>query len=711
MARRKRASELWTAPQVPDGWTPTITSREDIAPLIDRLPLSPGVYLMRDREGHVVYVGKARRLRVRVKQYFSGHDERYFVPLLGDLLGDIETMVVESDKEALLLENSLIKQHRPRFNFRLRDDKQYLVLRMDPKATWPRLDLVRNIEADGARYWGPYHSASSVRSTLKVINRHFQLRTCSDHVLRTRKRPCLQYQIGRCPAPCVYEIDPDAYATQVKNAEQFLSGRRSALTQALAARMREASEVMEYERAARIRDQLRAVERSLVRQRVIKADEADVDCVGLYREGGLVEIAILHVRGGELIGHQTFSQRELELSDVRVVHDFLRAYYEHPPYVPDEILVPVELDEDDREPLEQALRERRGKKVVIRCPQRGDRKKLVSLATKNAGSSFVSRRDRGRDVASAMAQLQRRLNLSRTPHHIECYDISHIQGQDPVASMVVFRDGAADTSSYRNFKIKGREGDAAQTRQNDDFASMEEVLTRRLRRGLEGEDERWALPDLLVIDGGKGQLSRVVRVLEDLGVELGPGGVDVVALAKERASTVRMDRRGLARLSEFRARDAAPAHDASAIPETDATGTDAVASNPGETLRAYELAQTHAADAGTQEEARTRPERVFTPGSRDPIVLRAGTSELHLMTQIRDEAHRFAITHHRKRRGQRALQSALDQVPGVGPATKRALLEHFKTMAAIKTADEDALRQVRGVGPALARTLRLHLGR
>ena len=259
MARRKRASELWSAPTVPPDWRPKIATREDLEPLIDRLPASPGVYVMRDREGHVVYVGKARKLKQRVRQYFSGHDPRYFVPLLGDLLGDIETIVVTSDKEALLLENNLIKQYRPRFNFRLRDDKQYLVLRLDPAATWPRLELVRNIHADGARYWGPYHSAGNVRATLKVIHRHFQLRTCSDHVLAHRKRPCLQYQIGRCPAPCVYEVDADAYAAQVRDVERFLSGRRTDLTRDLKTRMREASAQLEFERAAKLRDQLRAL--------------------------------------------------------------------------------------------------------------------------------------------------------------------------------------------------------------------------------------------------------------------------------------------------------------------------------------------------------------------------------------------------------------------------------------------------------------------
>lgn len=689
---------------MPPDWRPKIATREDLEPLIDRLPASPGVYVMRDREGHVVYVGKARKLKQRVRQYFSGHDPRYFVPLLGDLLGDIETIVVTSDKEALLLENNLIKQYRPRFNFRLRDDKQYLVLRLDPAATWPRLELVRNIHADGARYWGPYHSAGNVRATLKVIHRHFQLRTCSDHVLAHRKRPCLQYQIGRCPAPCVYEVDADAYAAQVRDVERFLSGRRTDLTRDLETRMREASAQLEFERAAKLRDQLRAIESSLARQQVVKTGEVDLDCVGLYREGGLVELAILHVRAGELIGRQTFSQREMELSDVRVVHGFLRAYYEDPPFIPDEVLLPVALDDDDREPLEARLREQRGRRVQIKCPQRGDRRTLVSLANKNAASSFVTRRDRRRDTSSALSQLQRRLRLSRLPAHIECFDISHIQGQDPVASMVVFRDGAPDKTRYRSFKVRGASGDAQQARQNDDFASMEEVLTRRLRRGLEHDDEeRWALPDLIVIDGGKGQLARVARVMEDLGIELGAGGIDLVALAKERESQLARGRRGLQQLSEFRA-----SADESAARARALDG----AARPGATLQEYEVAAVRASeDAAAKTATTTRPERVYTPGAKDPIVLRNGTSELYLMTQIRDEAHRFAITHHRKRRGKRALRSILDDIPGVGPATKRALLAHFKTIDAITNADAVSLQQVRGVGPRLAEIIHRHLGR
>jgi len=689
---------------VPQGWQPKIATRDDIEPLIDRLPLSPGVYVMRDREGHVVYVGKARKLKQRVRQYFSGNDPRYFVPLLSDLLGDIETLVVGSDKEALLLENNLIKEYRPRFNFRLRDDKQYLVMRLDPATAWPRLELVRNIEADGARYWGPYHSAGNVRATLRVIHRHFQLRTCSDHVLNHRKRPCLQYQIGRCPAPCVYEVDPDEYADQVRDVERFLSGRRSDLTRDLHDRMRAASQALEYERAAKLRDQLKAIETSLARQQVVNTGEIDLDCVGLYREGGLVELAILHVRAGELIGRQTFSEREMELSDVRVVHDFLRAYYEAPPFVPDEILLPLALDDDDREPLEALLRERRGKRVAIKCPQRGDRKTLVSLANKNAASSFVTRRDRRRDTSSALTQLQRRLRLSRLPAHIECFDISHIQGQDPVASMVVFRDGAPDKPRYRSFKIRGEDGNAQQARQNDDFASMEEVLTRRLRRGLEQDDDGWALPDLIVIDGGKGQLSRVARVMEDLGIELGAGGIDLVALAKERASQLGSGRRGLRNLKKFRA--------AKASENAGSSTQDEASSNaPGQTLRDYEVAAVQASEqASTPATTTTRPERVFTPGAKDPIVLKNGTSELYLMTQIRDEAHRFAITHHRKRRGKRALRSALDEIPGVGPSIKRALLSHFKTIAAIKSADVSSLQQVRGVGPLLAESVHAHLG-
>jgi len=749
------------APVVDAAWQPRARSEAELLALVERLPDLPGVYVMRDRSGTIVYVGKARRLRARVRQYFNGTDNRHFVPFLAGLLGDIETVVTSNDKEALLLENNLIKRHRPRFNVKLRDDKQFLVLRLDPKAKWPRLELVRRMRQDGAMYFGPYHSANSARHTLRVVNRYFKLRTCTDYTLTHRSRPCLQHQIGRCPAPCVYPVEPAAYNLQVRNVALFLNGRHKDLVRALQGQMQAAAEALEFEAAARLRDQLTAIETSLEHQQVVDSSALDQDVIGMYREGGQVEFVVLHVRQGKLLGTRSFSARGMELPDAEVLGSFLLAYYDDAPTIPDELILPTPLVEDDEVPLTAWLREDSGRKVAIVVPERGDRKKLVSLAQKNAASSFATRRNRQEDSEQALTALKTRLGLSRLPRVIECYDISHIQGSDTVASMVVFVDGAAARKRYRSFKIRGLEGLAQGTRQNDDFASMAEVLGRRLRRGLaqgsapepeaagEGpEDGRdaWALPDLIVIDGGKGQLGRVLAMMRDLEVPVGPGGVDVVSLAKERRVDIGRGKSALQQLREHKARlranprpgvltaedapsgptlaqqlqamgeaaaalRAAQAASASAPAPGEAASAGEAASptevaRPGQTFQDYVL-QAEEEDAG---DAEVRPERVYVPGAKDPIRLRPGSSELYLMTQIRDEAHRFAITHHRKRRGKRALHSALDEVPGVGPALKKALLQTFGSVAAIAAADDAALTAVKGVGPALARKLRETLG-
>ncbi len=710
MGRRPRRPHGRTArdgmADLPEDWKPRVHSLADIAELVARLPMEPGVYLMRDRKGRVVYVGKARNLRIRVRQYFSGQDSRHFVPRLGKVLGDIETMVTSNDKEALLLENHLIKGHAPRFNVKLRDDKQYLVLRLDSSKSWPRLEVVRNIAHDKAHYFGPYHSAGSARHTLRVVNRYFKLRTCSDYALNHRKRACLQYQIDRCPAPCVYDVDPDAYAGQVRDVRLFLGGRHSELLEGLNARMKESATALEFETAARIRDQITAIQTTLQSQRVVGTGEFDQDVIGMYREGGQVEFAVLYVRAGKLMGSRTYSQKGMELPDAEVLHGFLGALYGEASLLPDEILLPFALAEDDAAPLHEWLQEKRGSPLKLSVPERGSRKKLVDLAKRNSSSSFVTRRDRKEDSDTLLETLHKRFSLSRKPRRIECYDISHIQGSDAVGSMVVFKDGQADKSSYRSFKIKGLHGQglAQGHRQNDDFASMQEVLTRRLRRALDAGDsanEDWALPDLVVIDGGKGQLSRVVAVMQDLGVPLGAEGMDVIALAKERLDVVRPGAAGLRTLRNFRQR-----------------GQSSPNSSPGQSLGDYVVSKAASsiakepapADNNRQASQPDKPERVFLPGSKDPIRLRPGSTELYLMTRIRDEAHRFAITHHRKRRAKRQIKSILDEVPGVGKSAKRALLTHFGKIAAIRTATVEELCEVRGIGPGLAARIHEVLG-
>ena len=769
---RPERHEAAAPPPVPPGWAPRATTPEALAEVVDRLPEEPGVYIMRDRRGAVVYVGKARRLRARVRQYFSGHDTRAFVPMLGRILGDVEAVVTASDKEALLLENTLIKAHRPRFNVKLRDDKHFLVLRLDPRAAWPRLELVRRVQPDGAHYFGPYPSAQAVRHTLRVVNRHFKLRTCSDFTLAHRSRPCLQHQIGRCPAPCVYEVDRAEYGRQVGEVALFLGGRGGELVAELRARMEAAAEALDFELAARLRDRLAAIETSLEGQRVVSGGDLDQDVIGVYREGGQVEFVVMHVREGKLVGSRAYSQRGMELPDPEVLHSFLAAYYADAPRIPDEVLLPSPLADDDAAPLAAWLRDQVGRKVALVVPERGVRRRLIDLAQRNAAASFTSRRDRRQDSAHALAQLQERLGLSRPPRVIECFDISHTQGSDAVASMVVFVDGAPVKARYRSFKIKGIGGELAQgTAQNDDFASMVEVLGRRLRRALrrdeaeeaeeaagaeagaeeaeeavaasdeatgdpddgadtaltealaeaeaadegggdddageEADADPWALPDLIVLDGGKGQLSRVLAAVQHMGVTVGAGGVEIVALAKERQVELGRGRQALARLRAHR-----PAGADGDVSRDMSEGA-AAGSAPGERYQRWVVDHADASEtpaAAAAEGAELRPERVFVPGRKDPVVLRPGSSELYLITRLRDEAHRFAITHHRKRRGKRALRSELDAIPGVGPALRKALLRRFGSLDAVRRADVAALAEVKGVGPRLAARIRDALG-
>ena len=499
---------------------------------LQRIPTSPGVYLMKDKKGRVIYVGKAKDLRARVRSYFRGGDERAFVVEghLGRMIDDIETVVVNNEKEALLLENNLIKQHQPRFNVKLTDDKNFLVLRIDPRQKWPRVEVGRKIGDDKTRYFGPYHSATSARETLRLINRHFQLRTCTDHVLENRQRPCIMHQIKRCPAPCVLPVPPEIYAEQVEDACLFLSGRKDELLPRLRERMGEASVRLEYERAAQLRDQIAAVEKTLTRQTVVSNDFSDQDVIGIHREGDIVEVVVLFMRAGKLLGRRTFPLKDQEMPDADVVRDFARGYYDLGSFIPDEVLLPVELE--DQEAFAEWLGGVRGRKVEVRTPQRGAKMKLIDLAHKNAAASAVARKGKQGDVEAALAKLQSRLGLARYPRRIECFDIAHIQGAQTVASMVVFVDGEPTRSEYRTFKVKSVK--------NDDFASMYEVLSRRLRRaraaiqGIEPDEVPWDRPDLLVVDGGKGQLASAMAALRDVGWPTsGEHAFDMLALAKD----------------------------------------------------------------------------------------------------------------------------------------------------------------------------------
>mgnify|MGYP000458671517 CR=1 FL=1 len=587
------------------------------ADALDRIPTDPGVYLFKDAKGAVIYVGKAKSLRARVRQYFrDGGDERFFVAagFLARTAVDVETIVVGSSKEALLLENHLIKKHQPRFNVKLRDDKQYLVLRLvDPapapapaadasaagrpgkRALFPRVEVVRNIRDDHAHYFGPYHSATSARETLRTLNRHFQLRTCTDHVLESRARPCLQYQIKRCSGPCAVPVTPAAYAEQVDDVKMFLAGKDAELLARLRDRMAQRAAQEDFEVAAVLRDSIAAVERTLAKQHIVQDDFVDQDVWGLYREADVAEVVVLFVRGGKLVGRRAFHQADQELPDAVVITEHLQQYYATGTLIPDEVVVGVDLE--DSELLADWLTSARGAKVRVVEPRRGTRARLVELADKNAAASAASRRGKDTDAEALLDKVAKRLTLPRPPRRIECFDIAHTQGRQTVAAMVTFVDGVPARSLYRKFKVK--------TVDNNDFAAMYEVLTRRFKRA-GGDDAAWAPPDLLVIDGGKGQLAMAVAALADLGVAVGgEAGLEVIGLAKER-----------------------------------------------------EL------DGGAA------PDRIYRRAVKDAIPLKANSPELYVLARIRDEAHRFANTFHRDRRDRATLRSELDDVPGIG-ATRR----------------------------------------
>ncbi len=605
---------------------------------LEHLPTSPGVYLMKGEGATVIYVGKASNLRSRVRSYFSRGDERAFVSLLDDLLTDLEVVVTHNEKEALLLENELIKRHKPRFNVMLRDDKSFICLRLDTRHEWPRLEIVRahGRKEDGALYFGPYASASSIRETLRVVNRHFQLRICSDSVLYKRKRPCILYQIKRCPAPCVYDVPREEYAQSVRDTVLFLQGKEGELVDRLRERMTAAADATKFEEAARVRDQLFAVERSLERQRTILKREVDEDAFGLFREADHILFYVLHIRSGRVVGGRAFPFSGQEFPDVELLSSFVDLYYDSGSVIPDVALLPIALE--DAPAKAEWLSEKRGRRVKVLAPKTGEGADLVALANDNARTAFADHRRSREEMAAIAERLKQRLGLSRLPRRMECYDISNLQGDAVVASGVSFLDGEPDKDRYRHYHVKGISG-------QNDFAAMYEVLSRRLKRGVAESD----LPDLFVIDGGKGQLGAATAAMKDAGVT----DVDVVGLAKSRlVDAGRMTRRG---------------------------------------QRSYR-----------DDRMDRSPERVFVPGRKDAIVLRQNSPELFWLTRIRDEAHRFAITFHRRQRTARTLRSELDAVPGIGTERKKALLRQFGSLERIREATVEQIASIDGFGPKIA---------
>ena len=656
---------------------------------LDTLPTLPGCYIMKDRAGEVVYVGKANSLRARVSQYFqpATSDTRRFIPFLEELLGDIEVMITPSEKDALLLENELIKRHRPRFNVRLRDDKNFISLRLSRTHPYPRLEVVRRVRKDGARYFGPYSSASSIRETLSIVNRHFQLRTCTDSVMANRRRPCLQYQIKRCPAPCVYSVPTEDYQRSVEEVALFLEGKADELVTHLGRRMTGAAKDLEFERAAQLRDQLHAIERSLEKQRTVLGDLLDQDVLGFHREGGLLELQLLFFRAGRLSGGRSFSFARQEFPTEELITSFLDQYYESGAFIPKELLLPIALP--DNELRESSLSEKRGERVRVVVPERGEKVRLLDMARENAAHNFEERQRTQQNQLETLQRLQQRLRLPRLPRRIECFDISTLQGQQTVGSQVVFTDGEPDKAGYRLFKVRG---DAA----GDDFASMFQVLTRRLARGREQED----LPDLLLIDGGKGQLNVARAALKEVGLTL--SDVSLAGLAKSR---VLEDEQRFAARQGFRMADAWAdrAGPEPEVPQIDEGGPrDGTRDSASPQPPPSRLGRSRKKGRYKVDSIERSPERVFLPGQKNPVVLRQNTSELHLLARLRDEAHRFAITFHRKLRRERNFKSVLEEIPGIGDKRKRALLSHFGSLKRIRAAAVEEIAAVEGFNQKLA---------
>ena len=594
---------------------------------LSKYPTSSGVYLMIGAADEILYVGKAKQLRNRLRSYFSaGGDGRAQIPLLMEKVKRVEVIVTDTEKEALLLENTLIKQHRPRYNVDLRDDKTYVSVRIDLHEEFPALQVVRQVKNDGASYFGPYSSAGAIRQTLKQIYRIFPLRHSSMERCSKRSRPCLFYQIGQCSAPCHGKIGRGDYRQLVNGVVDLLEGRESLVILKLQQQMQIASEQLRFEDAARLRDQIGSIKQSVEKQKVADYGGGNLDVIGLHQDGGEVEVALLFIRHGQLIGRRTYPlQWTLDLPEL--LAGFLQEYYRRDVILPDQLLLPFELE--NAELLGEWLNEKRGRKVVLLAPQRGEKKRLCQLAERNATEAF---RQRGscRDVrANLLDEVQKKFNLPQLPQRIECFDISNVQGDQSVGSMAVLVDAEPATSEYRRFKIKTVAG-------ADDYASLTEVLRRRLQRGVDEQK----LPQMILIDGGKGQLGVLTAVLKEFQLH---EQIGAVGIAKSRV----------------------------------------IANVRGKAVKRSE-------------------ERFFLPGRKNPVSFRSGSATLFLLERLRDEAHRFAINYHRKLRGKASLHSPLDAIPGVGPVRRKALLKHFGSLKRIRAASLQELTRMPGLPTALA---------
>ena len=617
-----------------------------IQAILDTLPTKPGCYIMKNAAGTIIYIGKAINLKNRVRSYFhadSSHDGK--TRRLVREISHLEWIVVGSELEALILEMNLIKQHRPKYNIRLKDDKRYPYIKVHWNEPYPRVTVTRMMTEDGGRYFGPYTSAWAVYQTLDVLRRIFPYLTCDREITGQDKRACLYLDIKLCTAPCTGVIDQAGYRQMISDLMDFLSGHSETIVSRMQAEMNAAADELRFEKAAALRDRLRAVQSIIERQKVVfSTDYLDSDVLAMARSDGEACVQIFFIRGGKLIGREYFIlEGTEETTDSEVMTQFVQQFYAEAAVIPDQVMLPNQIEE--AQIVSQWLRSKHGgKKVKMFVPKSGQPQELVQMAAENASETLLALRAQWQADTHkqelALAELQSALGLPQPPNRIECYDVSHTQGVATVGAMVVFEQGVPAKRMYRKFNI-----DSTSIGAPDDFASMEEMLTRRFKRwqasnetptiapGAKADESFSFLPDLIIIDGGKGQLGRAVKVLEQFDLLK---KVPVVGLAK-------------------------------------------------------------------------REEEIFFPYKSDPLMLARHSQGLYLVQRIRDEAHRFGITAHRARRTKQGMASQLDSIPGIGPARRKSLLRHFGSVDKIRAASLDELASAKGMTRAAAESIKAHL--
>jgi len=612
---------------------------------IETVPRKPGVYLMRDANEDVIYVGKAIDLHSRVRSYFqSSSQERAKVRAIVSEITDLEFIVTDSELEALILEANLIKQHHPRYNVRLKDDKRYPYIKITWADSFPRVLITRRMEQDGSRYFGPYTSSSAVHQTLDMLRKSFPYLTCNRTITGADERACLYHDIKLCLGPCTGAATQEEYRAMIKDLARFLEGRSEEVIADLERRMKTAADKLDFERAAVLRDQLQAAQHIVEQQKIVSSASADQDVIAFAREENDACVQVFFIRGGKLLGREYFVLEGTQDEDEQeVMAAFLKQFYEDAAFVPSEVLLPERIEEALI--IERWLKRKRGAKVTLHVPRRGQKRELVELATENASETLAALRTQWQTDAhkheQALAELEEALDLPKAPVRIECYDISTTQGAQTVGSMVVFVHAVPRKSAYRRFNV--REVKMNKQYPQDDYASMREVLQRRFRRWqIAASDEMlgqrdikgWAkLPDLLIVDGGKGQLGVVTEILDEFDLS---DQVPAAALAKRR-------------------------------------------------------------------------EEIFLPGRIKPVLLPRRSQGLFLVQRVRDEAHRFAVTHHRKRRRKAGLASQLESIPGVGPVRRKRLLKAFGSLDAIRMAEAEEIAAVKGIPRTVAQAIQDHL--